>query len=137
MIALTDDVIDTSEVLRQAGSLRAGAVVLFMGTTREFTGERRTASLDYECYPEMAEVKLTELEAANNGWPIGLPYLRGLDSAVNLTTLNLEGNEISDVGPLASLTNLNKVYLRGNPLNDDAINRQIPALKAKGIDVEL
>lgn len=71
MIALTDDVIDTSEVLRQAGSLRAGAVVLFMGTTREFTGERRTASLDYECYPEMAEVKLTELEAeARQRWPI-------------------------------------------------------------------
>ena len=71
MIALTDDVIDIGEVLRQAGSLRAGAVVLFMGTTREFTGERRTASLDYECYPEMAEVKLTELEAqARQRWPI-------------------------------------------------------------------
>ena len=37
------------------GSLAgAGAVVLFLGTTRELTDGRQTASLDYECYPEMA-----------------------------------------------------------------------------------
>ena len=71
MIALTNDVIDSSEVLRKVSSTRAGAVVLFMGTTRELTAGRRTASLDYECYPEMAEVKLTELEAeVRQRWPV-------------------------------------------------------------------
>ena len=71
MIALTNDVIDSSEVLRAASSTRAGAVVLFMGTTRELTAGRRTASLDYECYPEMAEVKLAELEAeVRQRWPV-------------------------------------------------------------------
>ncbi len=35
------------------------------------TSGRRTKSLDYECYPEMAERKLAELEAeARRSWPI-------------------------------------------------------------------
>src|SRR5690606_35801827 len=49
----------------------AGAVCLFLGTVREFTGDRRTASLDYEAYPDMARGKLAELEAeARRRWPI-------------------------------------------------------------------
>ena len=49
----------------------AGAVVLFLGTTRQFTHGRRTESLDYECYPEMAEKKLAELESqARQRWPL-------------------------------------------------------------------
>ena len=54
--------IDTEVLLRQVGSPQAGAVVLFLGTAREFTRGRQTASLDYECYPEMARKKLAELE---------------------------------------------------------------------------
>ena len=71
MIELTTEPIDTRAILSAVGSNQAGAVVLFLGTTREFTGERRTASLDYECYPEMARAKLAELEAqARERWPI-------------------------------------------------------------------
>lgn len=71
MIALTNDPIDSSAVLAQVASHDAGAVVLFLGTTREFTRGRRTASLDYECYPQMAEQKLAELEAEARGrWPL-------------------------------------------------------------------
>ncbi len=71
MIALTTDVIDTSDVLRRVESPLAGAVVLFLGTTRELTNGRRTASLDYEAFGEMAEAKLAELEAeARRRWPI-------------------------------------------------------------------
>jgi len=71
MIALTNQPIDAAELLAQVSSHAAGAVVLFLGTTREITGERRTASLDYECYPEMAERKLAELEAeARRRWPL-------------------------------------------------------------------
>lgn len=69
MIALTDKSIDTANVLASVATNDAGAVVLFLGTTREFTHGRRTASLDYECYPEMAEKKLAELEAeAQRRW---------------------------------------------------------------------
>jgi molybdopterin synthase catalytic subunit len=71
MISLTNQRIDTQETLSAVASHDAGAVVLFLGTTREFTHGRRTASLDYECYPEMAEKKLAELEAqARERWPL-------------------------------------------------------------------
>lgn len=71
MIALTDQPIDSTALLAQVSSHAAGAVVLFLGTTRELTAGRRTASLDYECYPQMAEKKLAELEAeARRRWPL-------------------------------------------------------------------
>jgi molybdopterin synthase catalytic subunit len=71
MITLTNAVIDANDVLRYVSSPLAGAVVLFLGTTRELTGGRRTASLDYEAFGEMAEEKLAELEAeARRRWPI-------------------------------------------------------------------
>jgi molybdopterin synthase catalytic subunit len=71
MIDLTDRPIDVAGILDRVSSPAAGAVVLFLGTTRELTDGRRTESLDYECYPEMARAKLAELEAeANRRWPI-------------------------------------------------------------------
>lgn len=71
MIALTTEPIDTAAVLRHVQSSQAGAVVLFLGTTREFTQGRQTASLDYECYPEMAQRKLAQLEdEARRRWPL-------------------------------------------------------------------
>jgi molybdopterin synthase catalytic subunit len=62
MARLTDQVIDTQRLLQQVASREAGAVVLFLGTTRGVTEGRETSSLDYESYPEMAEQKLAELE---------------------------------------------------------------------------
>jgi molybdopterin synthase catalytic subunit len=71
MIRLTTEPIAESDVLNEVQSPAAGAVLLFLGTTRETTGGRRTRSLDYECYPEMAQKKLAELEAeARRKWPI-------------------------------------------------------------------
>ena len=71
MISLTQSPLDHSAILAQVASNDAGAVVLFLGTTREFTKGRQTASLDYECYPQMAESKLAELEAqAREKWPL-------------------------------------------------------------------
>lgn len=71
MIALTEQPIDCQQVLSSVASSDAGAAVLFLGTTREFTHGRRTESLDYECYPEMAEKKLAELESqARERWPL-------------------------------------------------------------------
>ena len=70
MISLTFSPIDPSAVLAQVASNDAGAVVLFLGTTREFTKGKQTESLDYECYPQMAEAKLAELESrAREKWP--------------------------------------------------------------------
>ena len=63
MVELVSDVIDSQQVLEQVSSTAAGAVVLFLGTTRAVTGQRHTESLDYECYPDMARKKMAELES--------------------------------------------------------------------------
>src|SRR4051794_21252905 len=71
MIQLTDQPIDPQTVIDAVTSPAAGAVVLFLGTTREFTAERQTVYLDYECYPEMAGRKLQELaDEASQRWPL-------------------------------------------------------------------
>ena len=71
MIQLNHDPIDSSEVLESVQSPEAGAVVLFLGTTREFTAGRQTESLDYESYGEMAVRKLEELEQqARQQWSL-------------------------------------------------------------------
>jgi len=71
MVELTTQPIDTIAVLAQVHSRAADAVVLFLGTAREFTAGRQTASLEYECFAEMAQAKLAELEtAARQRWPI-------------------------------------------------------------------
>lgn len=71
MVDITTKPIDTDAVLRQVASDNAGAVVLFLGTTRALTDGRRTASLDYECYADMARDKLAELEIeARKRWPL-------------------------------------------------------------------
>ncbi len=71
MIELTHNSIDPAAVLESARSPAAGAVVLFLGTVRQTTDGRQTASLDYEAYPEMARQTLAELEAAaRRRWPL-------------------------------------------------------------------
>jgi molybdopterin synthase catalytic subunit len=71
MIALTTDPIDAAAVLASVASTDAGAVLLFLGTTRSSTHGRQTSSLDYDCYPQMAEKKLAELETqARSRWPL-------------------------------------------------------------------
>lgn len=71
MIELTHEPIDSSAVLAAVASTRAGAVVLFLGTTRAWTDGRETATLDYECYPEMAGRALSDLDRqARERWPL-------------------------------------------------------------------
>jgi molybdopterin synthase catalytic subunit len=58
-------------LLERAASPAAGAIVLFLGTTRKVTDGRQTVALDYEAYRVMAEQKLAELEAAaRERWPL-------------------------------------------------------------------
>jgi molybdopterin synthase catalytic subunit len=71
MICITPNPIDVLRLLAEVQSPAAGGVVLFLGTAREQTDGRATASLDYECYPEMAQRKLEELvEEARRRWPL-------------------------------------------------------------------
>jgi molybdopterin synthase catalytic subunit len=71
MIELTDQPIDRDAVIAAVRCAAAGAVVLFLGTVRELTEGRQTASLDYECYPEMAQTMLAQLAAeAGDRWTL-------------------------------------------------------------------
>ena len=71
MISLTQSPIDYYALMESVRSPQSGAAVLFLGTVRELTGGRRTVALDYEAYPQMAELKLAELEVvARSRWPI-------------------------------------------------------------------
>ena len=71
MIELTNQTIDVPDLLERVGSTQAGAVLLFLGTTREFTSGRQTVTLDYEAYDNMARKKLEELErTARERWEL-------------------------------------------------------------------
>ncbi len=72
MFRLTRDPIDYHALTDAVRSPRCGAVVLFLGTVRDLTGEQVTVFLDYEAYPPMAERKLAEIEAeVRRRWQVG------------------------------------------------------------------
>ena len=55
-----------------------------------------------------------------------------------LSRLNLRDNQIEDLAPLVANTGLSEgdeVNLTGNPLSDQALNEQIPALEVRGVSV--
>jgi molybdopterin synthase catalytic subunit len=71
VIQLTHEPIDTAAIVQRASHPKAGAVVLFLGTTRELTNGKQTVALDYEAYGEMAQRKLAEFEAeTRRRWPV-------------------------------------------------------------------
>lgn len=61
MIQLTAEPIDYTAVTESVRDHAAGAVVLFLGTVREFTHGRQTTLLRYDAYPEMALRSMQEL----------------------------------------------------------------------------
>jgi Leucine-rich repeat (LRR) protein len=59
-----------------------------------------------------------------------------LDSMPKLKDLQLWGNQIKDISPLMSLNNLKTLWIvHDNPLNDESLNKLVPQLRAKGIQV--
>jgi molybdopterin synthase catalytic subunit len=71
MIELTREEIDYTALTERVRSPQSGAVILFLGTVREMTDGRQTVALEYDAYPEMAKMKLAELEAeTREQWPV-------------------------------------------------------------------
>jgi len=71
VILLTHEPIDFTAVTEAVRSPQAGAVLLFLGTVREFTDGRQTVALDYDAYASMAVRKMEELvQQAREQWPI-------------------------------------------------------------------
>jgi molybdopterin synthase catalytic subunit len=72
MIRLTREVIDYSALTEAVRQSDCGAVVTFLGTVRDLTGDQVTVALDYEAYPGMAEKKMAEIERqTRERWPVG------------------------------------------------------------------
>ncbi len=71
MFRVTRDAIDLNELVRYVTDPEAGAIVTFIGTTRNNNEGRRVIALDYEAYPEMAEKELARIgDDARKQWPI-------------------------------------------------------------------
>ena len=73
---------------------------------------------------------LTTLRLSNN--PIS--DISALGSLQSLDRLDLSDNQIADVTPVVG-AGFSLIELRGNPLSADAIERQVPALRATGTAV--
>ena len=70
-ISITDSPIDYNALTESVRDIRCGSVILFLGTVREFTGEKKTNSLEYEAYHEMAISEMQRIiEKAQQQWPI-------------------------------------------------------------------
>lgn len=69
---LTHKVIDYHALTEEVRKNHCGAVVTFLGTVRDLTGDKETVALDYEAYPGMAEKKMAEIETDTRAqWPVG------------------------------------------------------------------
>ncbi len=67
MIRLTDQPIVIDELLDAVADPAAGAVVLFVGTTRDHNQGRRVERLEYEAYAAMAEKELERVAIEARG----------------------------------------------------------------------
>lgn len=70
-VRLTEEEIDYQALTESVRSVDAGAIVLFLGTVREFTAGRQTTALDYEAYPQMARTTMHDICVdACERWPV-------------------------------------------------------------------
>jgi len=72
MIRLTRDPIDHTALVDNVRQPGCGAVVSFLGTVRDLTGNEVTVALEYEAYPPMAERKMADIvDDVRTRFPVG------------------------------------------------------------------
>ena len=121
MIELTEAAIDFTTVTESVRSNSAGAVVLFMGTVREFTGDVQTSSLHYDVYPQMATQSMQQLEQeARERWGL-------VDVAMVHRTGHLDLGEIA-VAVAVSAGHRKEAFEAGRWLID-TLKEQVPIWK--------
>ncbi len=95
MIEVTHEALDPAAVTARVARDSNGAVVTFLGTTRNFTGERQVLHLEYEAYRPMADAKLGEIaDEVRRRWPV--------DVAISHRLGRLEIGDISLVVAIGS-----------------------------------
>ena len=73
-------------------------------------------------------------------WQNQISDVTPLSGLTGLTTLNLSSNQISDISPLVSNAGLDdgdELDLRSNSLSAESLNTHVPALRARGVIVEV
>jgi len=71
MYEIVEHAIDAHAVAAAVADPTAGAIVTFIGTTRDHNDGRRVTLLEYEAYPEMAVAELRKIgETVQQRWPI-------------------------------------------------------------------
>lgn len=95
-VRIQEDVIDFAAAEDFLRTEEAGAVDIFLGTTRRWTDGRETVRLEYECYHAMALAEMQRLvQAAAERWPVekvclihreGLVPLREVSVLVGVST---------------------------------------------------
>lgn len=71
LVEITHAPIAVDKLLALVTTPLCGAQVLFVGTTRQWTGQTETLSLEYQAYEGMARELLVSLESeARRRWPI-------------------------------------------------------------------
>ncbi|UQZ35872.1 molybdopterin converting factor [Paenibacillus sp. PK3_47] len=72
LFSITDQPLSAEDLLEKVLDNNHGASLVFVGTTREMTGEQRTTALHYEAYLPMALAKLQEIGREVSGrWNAG------------------------------------------------------------------
>ena len=71
MYEIVSAAIDLGKVTAAVSLPQAGAVVTFIGTTRDHNDGRRVTRLEYEAYPEMALAEMRKIgDTARQRWPV-------------------------------------------------------------------
>jgi molybdopterin synthase catalytic subunit len=71
MFSVTHKALNLQELVDFVTQPEAGAIVTFIGTTRNNNEGRRVVALDYDAYPEMAEKELARIgDEAKEKWSI-------------------------------------------------------------------
>jgi molybdopterin synthase catalytic subunit len=71
MFRVTHKALNLQELVAFVTDPEAGAIVTFVGTTRNNNEGRRVVALDYDAYPEMAEKELARIgDEAKKNWNI-------------------------------------------------------------------
>lgn len=71
MIRIQTEVIDYAALTEAARTAQCGALCLFLGTVRELTAGKRTASLTYEAHSTLAAKLMAQVEGETRArWPV-------------------------------------------------------------------
>ena len=81
MIKITFDKLNPELITNSIKNPNNGAVITFLGTTRNYTENRKVLHLEYEAYAPMAEKKLNEISS-------GIAKANGADADVEFHLTN-------------------------------------------------